>query len=78
MSKESDSVEFNGVVSEVLAGSSFKVRVKNTDGTDGHEVLCYLGGKIRQNSIKIILHDEVKIAVSLYDPTRGRIIYRAK
>lgn len=77
MSKE-DLVEFDGVVTDVLAGSTFKVAVKNADGSAGHTVLCYLGGKIRQNSIRIILHDQVRIAVSPYDPTRGKIIYRTK
>lgn len=73
-----DLVEFDGVVTDVLAGSTFKVAVKNPDGSAGHTVLCYLGGKIRQNSIRIILHDQVKIAVSPYDPSRGKIVYRSK
>ena len=73
-----DLVEFDGVVTDVLAGSSFKVAVKTADGTTSHTVLCYLGGKIRQNSIRIILHDQVRIAVSPYDPSRGKIIYRSK
>jgi translation initiation factor IF-1 len=77
MAKE-DLIEFDGIVTDVLAGSTFKVLVKNADGEDGHTVLCYLGGKIRQNSIRIILHDQVKIAVSPYDPSRGKIIYRSK
>lgn len=73
-----DLIEFDGMVTEVLAGSNFKVQVKNQDGEPGHTVLCYLGGKIRQNSIKIVLNDEVKIAVSPYDPTKGKIIFRNK
>lgn len=77
MAKE-DLIEFNGIVTDVLAGSTFKVAVVNEDGSHGHTVLCYLGGKIRQNSIRIILHDQVRIAVSPYDPTRGKIIYRTK
>lgn len=77
MSKE-DLIEFEGRVIDVLAGSNFKVEVINSDGSPGHTVLCYLGGKIRQNSIKIILHDQVKIAVSPYDPSRGKIVYRSK
>lgn len=76
MSKE-DLIEFDGIVTDVLAGSIFKVEVKNHDGGT-FTVLCYLGGKIRQNSIRIILHDQVRIAVSPYDPTRGKIIYRSK
>jgi translation initiation factor IF-1 len=75
---KTDLIELNGVVIEVLAGSMFRVQVIDDDGNDGHMVLCYLGGKIRQNSIKIILHDEVKIAVSPYDPTRGKIVFRTK
>lgn len=77
MSKE-DLVELDGIVTDVLAGSTFKVSIKSQDGTAGRTVLCYLGGKIRQNSIRIILHDQVRIAVSPYDPTRGKIIYRSK
>lgn len=77
MSKE-DLIELEGKVVEVLAGSNFKVEVINPDGSAGHMVLCYLGGKIRQNSIKIILHDTCKIAISPYDPCRGKIIYRSK
>ena len=75
---KSDLIELTGRVTEVLAGSMFRVEVLNEDGSLGHAVLCYLGGKIRQNSIKIILHDMVKLAVSPYDPTRGKIIYREK
>ncbi len=77
MAKE-DLIEFDGKVVEVLAGSIFKVAIENYDAGPEHTVLCYLGGKIRQNSIRIILHDQVKIAVSPYDPGRGKIIYRTK
>lgn len=77
MSK-SDLVECEGLVIDVLAGSNFKVQIKNADGSDGHIVLCYLGGKIRQNSIRIILHDRVRVAVSPYYPSRGKIIFREK
>lgn len=76
MSKE-DLIEMDGIVTEVLAGSMFRVEIAGADNK-AHSVLCYLGGKIRQNSIKIILHDQVRIAVSPYDPARGKIIYRAK
>lgn len=78
MLSKNDLVEFDAVIVEVLAGSIFKAAIKNADGSMGHMVLCYLGGKIRQNSIRIILHDHVKIAVSPYDPSRGKIIYRTK
>ncbi len=77
MSKE-ELIELEGQVVEVLAGSWFRVQVQNEDGDMGHIVLCYLGGKIRQNSIKIILHDMVKIAVSPYSIEKGKIIFRMK
>lgn len=73
-----DLIEFQGKVVDVLAGSNFRVQVRNADGSEGHMVLCYLGGKIRQNSIKIVLGDEVIIAVSPYDPTRGKVTFRVK
>ena len=78
MAKEDDSIEFSGKVIDVLAGSNFRVQVINPDGSEGHTVLCYLGGKIRQNSIKIVLGDMVVILVSAYDPSRGRIVFRNK
>ena len=74
---KTDLIELDGEVIEVLAGSNFKVLVKSADGGE-HTVLCYLGGKIRQNNIRIILHDQVKIAVSPYDPARGKIVFRSK
>lgn len=77
MSK-ADLIEFEGQVTEVLAGSNFKVSVLNSDGSKGHTILCYLSGKIRQHSIKIMLNDQVKVAVSPYDPSRGIIVFRAK
>lgn len=77
MSKE-DLIEFDGIITEVLAGSTFRVFIKSADTDIGHTVLCYLAGKIRQNNIRVTLHDQVRIAVSPYDPTRGKIIYRSK
>lgn len=72
MSKE-DAIEFEGVVAEVLAGGLFKVEV-----ADGHSVLAHLSGKMRKFRIRIVLGDRVTVAVSPYDPTRGRITYRAR
>lgn len=72
MSKE-DAIEFEGVVAEVLAGGLFRVEV-----ADGHSVLSHLSGKMRKFRIRIVLGDRVTVAVSPYDPTRGRITYRAR
>lgn len=67
-----DRLEFEGTVIDANKGK-FKVQV-----TDNMTVLCTLSGKIRMNSVKILLGDRVKIEVSEYDTTQGRIIYRIK
>ncbi len=71
MAKE-DLLELTGKVTEVLPNSTFRVKVENMN----HELLCYMGGKLKQHKIKIILGDGVKLEVSPYDLTKGRITYR--
>ena len=71
MSKE-DVIEMTGKVFDVLPGNMFKVKVDNTD----HELLCYLGGKLKQHKIRVIEGDNVKIEVSPYDLSKGRVVYR--
>lgn len=68
-----DAIEFEGIVSEVLAGGLFRIQV-----AEGHSVLAHLSGKMRKFRIRIVLGDHVTVAVSPYDPTRGRIVYRSK
>lgn len=70
-----DAIEFEGVVAEVLAGGLF--RVESTIAK-GHTVLAHLSGKMRKYRIRIVLGDHVTVAVSPYDPSRGRITYRSK
>lgn len=65
-------MEFEGTVIESNKGK-FKVQI-----TDTYSVLCTLSGKIRTNSVRILLGDRVKIEVSEYDPSQGRIVYRIK
>ena len=72
MSKE-DVIEFEGVVEEVLPNTTFKVRLSN-----GHVITAYISGRLRMNYIKILEGDKVKIEMSPYDLTKGRIIWRAK
>lgn len=67
-----DRLEFEGEVVDANKGK-FKVRVN-----DQLTVLCTLSGKIRVNSVKILVGDKVKIEVSEYDTTQGRITYRNK
>ena len=71
MSK-TDLLELTGTVLEVLPANTFRVKVDNVE----HQILCYLGGKLKQNKIRIILGDAVKLEVSSYDLSKGRIVYR--
>ena len=67
-----DRLEFEGTVIDASKGQ-FKVQI-----TETYTVLCTLSGKIRTNSVRILLGDKVKIEVSEYDPSKGRIVYRIK
>jgi translation initiation factor IF-1 len=70
MSKEL--IELTGAVTEVLPNNTYRVKVDNME----HVMLCYLGGRLKQHKIKIILGDKVKIETSSYDLTKGRVTYR--
>lgn len=72
MAKNSELIELTGAVTEVLPNSTFRVEVDNMKSI----VLCYMGGKLKQHKIKVILGDRVKIEVSPYDLSKGRITYR--
>ena len=72
MSKE-DVIEVEGTVVEALPNTVFKVELKN-----GHQILAHISGKLRMNYIKILPGDKVKVELSPYDLTRGRITWRAK
>jgi translation initiation factor IF-1 len=67
-----DIIELTGEVEEVLPGNMFRVKVANMP----NPLLCYMGGKLKQHKIRIILGDNVKIEVSPYDLTKGRVTYR--
>lgn len=72
MSKQ-NSIEQIGTVVEALANSMFRVELEN-----GHEIMCHISGKIRINNIRIMTGDKVKIAMSPYDLSKGRIEVRLK
>lgn len=72
MSKE-DAIEVEGVVVEPLPNAMFRVQLDN-----GHKVLAHISGKMRMHYIRILPGDRVMVALSPYDLTRGRIIYRGK
>ena len=63
-------IETDGQVTEALANAMFRVELDN-----GHEILAHLSGKLRQNFIRILPGDRVRIEMSLYDLTKGRISY---
>lgn len=75
MAKE-DMLEVEGIVTEVLPNTTFKVDV-NICGTT-HTVTAHLSGKLRMNFIRIVNGDKVTIQMSPYDLTKGRIIWRSK
>ena len=72
MAKE-DLIEVEGVVVESLPNAQFRVELEN-----GHRVLAHVSGKIRMNFIRIIPGDKVKLELSPYDLSRGRITFRDK
>jgi translation initiation factor IF-1 len=72
MAKNSELIELTGSVIEVLPNSTFRVQVENMP----QPLLCYTSGRLKQHKIKIIMGDNVKIEVSPYDLSKGRITYR--
>ena len=69
--KKKDTIELVGTVIEPLPNAMFRVELEN-----GLKVLAHVSGKMRMNFIRILPGDKVKVEISPYDPTRGRIIYR--
>lgn len=67
------SIELDGVVKESLPNTLFRVELDN-----GSIVLCHLSGKMRMNFIKILPGDKVRVEMTPYDKTKGRIVYRGK
>ena len=68
-----DVIEVEGRVVEKLPNAMFQVELEN-----GHQILAHISGKLRMNFIRIIPGDKVLIAMSPYDLTKGRIIWRDK
>ena len=72
MSKQ-DCIEIDGIVDEVCPGAIFKVKLNN-----GHIITTYLSGKLHMHQIKVLEGDKVKVEMSPYDMTKGRITWREK
>jgi translation initiation factor IF-1 len=66
-------IEFEGTIKESLPNAMFRVELDN-----GHKVLAHISGKIRKNFIKILPGDRVRVELTPYDLTRGRITYRIR
>jgi translation initiation factor IF-1 len=68
-----DVIEFEGTVSETLPNTMFRVKLEN-----GHEIIAHISGRMRKNYIRILTGDKVKVEMTPYDLSKGRITYRMK
>ena len=73
MAKKDDVIEFEGEVVDTLPTTLFKVRLEN-----GHEIIAHISGKMRKNYIRILTGDKVKVEMTPYDLSKGRITYRGR
>jgi translation initiation factor IF-1 len=71
LAKQEDKIEVEGEITEALPSTMFRVDVEG-----GHSVLATISGKMRKHYIRILPGDKVKVELSPYDLTRGRITYR--
>lgn len=71
--QKEDLIDMHGDVTQCLSNGFFRVKLEN-----GFVILAHLSGKIRRNSIRIVLGDRVLVQLSPYDLTRGRIVYRLR
>ena len=68
-----DAIEVDGTVTEALSNAMFRVQLES-----GHVIIAHISGKMRQHYIKILPGDRVKVEMSPYDLTKGRIVFRYK
>ena len=73
MAKKDDIIEFESEVIDTLPNTLFKVRLDN-----GHEIIAHISGKMRKHYIRILTGDRVKVEMTPYDLSKGRITYRGK
>ena len=76
MAQKEEKIEVEGEVVEALPSTMFRVQVEDEALPGDHEVLATISGKMRKNYIRILPGDKVKVELSTYDLSRGRIIYR--
>ncbi|WP_150913044.1 translation initiation factor IF-1 [Marinobacter halotolerans] len=70
---KSDAIEMEGVILDTLPNTMFRVELEN-----GHVVTAHISGKMRKNYIRILTGDKVKVELTPYDLSKGRIVYRAR
>ena len=73
MAEKEESIEVEGVVTQALANTRFRVKIEG-----GHELIAHVAGRMRKNFIRIVPGDRVTVEVSPYDPKRGRIVFRER
>lgn len=71
MAKDKEVIELAGVVTEALPGTQFKVELEN-----GHQIIAHVAGRMRKHYIRLVPGDRVKVELTPYDLTKGRITYR--
>jgi translation initiation factor IF-1 len=73
VAKEDDIITMNGRVEEVQRNAVFKIKLEND-----HTITAVISGRMRQNKIQILLGDSVRVEMSPYDLTKGRVVYRER
>ncbi len=73
MAKKEEPLEVEGIVTEALANTRFRVQLEG-----GHKIIAHVAGKMRKNFIRIVPGDKVRVELSPYDLTKGRITYRER
>ena len=68
---KTDVIEARGAIEEVLPSATFRVRLEN-----GHEIIAHLAGKLRMHKIRLAVGDEVRVELTPYDLSKGRISFR--
>ncbi|MBO8139638.1 MAG: translation initiation factor IF-1 [Kosmotoga sp.] len=73
MSNKDDIIKMEGTIVEALPNAMFRVELEN-----GHKILAHISGKMRKNFIRLVPGDRVIVELTIYDLTKGRIVYRKK
>lgn len=73
LSNKDDIIKMEGTIIEALPNAMFRVELEN-----GHKILAHISGKMRKNFIRLVPGDKVIVELTIYDLTKGRIVYRKK